>query len=43
VPRRIRAIRRELGAGDGPAQVASDAYRTGWEGIFGKRPPIGQA
>jgi hypothetical protein len=23
---------------DGPAQVATDEYRTGWEAIFGRRP-----
>jgi hypothetical protein len=27
----------------GPAQVASDAYRDGWDGIFGKRQPVGEA
>lgn len=29
-------------AGEGPAQVASHAYRKGWEGIFGKKQPVGQ-
>lgn len=27
----------------GPAMVNSDAYRSGWEGIFGKKPVVGQA
>lgn len=27
----------------GPAQVATDAYRTGWETIFGKDVEVGQA
>lgn len=37
------SARRELAAGDGPAQVATEAYRKHWEGIFGKRPEVGQA
>lgn len=28
--------------GKGPAQVSSDAYRKGWDGIFGKKT-VGQA
>ena len=28
---------------DGPAMVNSDAYRSGWDGIFGKKPAVGQA
>jgi hypothetical protein len=27
----------------GPAKVASDAFRSGWDNIFGKRQPVGQA
>ena len=27
----------------GPAQVATPAYRAGWEGVFGKKPVVGQA
>lgn len=27
----------------GPAKVTSDAYRKGWDGIFGKKPTVGQA
>ena len=27
----------------GPAKVTSDAYRVGWEGIFGNSKTIGQA
>ena len=38
-----RAIRRELGGGDGPAQVASEQYRENFETIFGKRVEPGQA
>jgi hypothetical protein len=30
-------------AGGGPAQVATDEYRTGWENVFGKPAPRGQA
>jgi hypothetical protein len=30
-------------AGNGPAQVASEEYRTGWERIFGARQERGQA
>lgn len=26
----------------GPAQVASDAYRSGWEGVFGRRSRAGR-
>ena len=32
-----------LAAGDGPAQVATEAYRTGWEGIFGAKERVGEA
>ena len=32
-----------LAAGDGPAQVATEAYRTGWEGIFGAQERVGSA
>lgn len=28
---------------DGPAKVTTDAYRDGWDTIFGKKTPIGQA
>jgi hypothetical protein len=28
---------------NGPAQVATDAYRTGWDNIFGKKPTVGLA
>jgi len=27
----------------GPAKVATEAYRSGWDGIFGKRQPVGEA
>lgn len=27
----------------GPAQVATPAYRAGWDAIFGKKPAVGQA
>ncbi len=39
----VRAVRRELAGGDGPAQVASDAYRDGWDTLFGKKQVVGQA
>lgn len=29
--------------GKGPAKVTSNAYRQGWEGIFGSRSPVGDA
>ena len=28
---------------DGPAKVNSEAYRRGWETIFGKKQPVGEA
>jgi hypothetical protein len=32
------------GSRKGPAKVNSQAYRSGWDGIFGpKKPPVGQA
>lgn len=37
---RARAM---LAAGDGPAQVATESYRAGWEGVFGKKTEVGQA
>ncbi len=30
-----------LGAGDGPAQVATPKYRDNWESIFGAKKPSG--
>ena len=27
----------------GPAMVTSDAYRAGWDGVFGNRQTVGQA
>ncbi len=27
----------------GPAQVATDEYRKGWDNVFGIRQPIGEA
>lgn len=27
----------------GPAKVSSNAYRHGWDAIFGKKQPVGQA
>lgn len=27
----------------GPVKVNSEAFRTGWEGIFGKKPEVGLA
>lgn len=41
-----QSVRRQLSAlaaGDGPAQVASHAYRQGWETIFGKKQTVGEA
>lgn len=35
-------VEHALAAGAGPAQVATDAYRQGWDNIFGKRV-VGQA
>ena len=32
-----------LGGGQGPAQVATEDYRQGWETIFGKKQPVGEA
>lgn len=44
IPRNPRPRpQQELAAGDGPAQVASDAYRDGWERIFGRKQPAGEA
>jgi len=34
------AVREEA---NGPAQVATPAYRNGWENVFGQKMPIGQA
>lgn len=28
---------------NGPSKVATEAYRDGWDSIFGKRQPAGQA
>lgn len=39
----LRAEFRTLAGGDGPAQVATDAYRTGWDRIFGKKIDIPEA
>jgi hypothetical protein len=36
-----RSEAQDLAAGHGPAQVASDRYRAGWDAIFGERPPDG--
>jgi hypothetical protein len=41
--RALIADEQPLAAGNGPAQVASDAYRAGWAAIFGHRPPMGKA
>jgi len=30
-------------ARSGPAKVTSNAYRTGWDNIFGAKTPVGQA
>jgi hypothetical protein len=30
------------GTSDGPAQVASDEYRRGWDAIWGRRAPAGR-
>lgn len=27
----------------GPAKVVDEAYRTGWENIFGQKQPVGEA
>lgn len=35
-------VKKERPAGSGPCQVSSDAYRKGWDGIFGKKI-VGQA
>jgi hypothetical protein len=32
-----------LAAGDGPPQVASEAYRKGWEAVFGRHRPARRA
>lgn len=32
-----------LGGGDGPAQVATEEYRDGWDRIFGGKQTIGEA
>lgn len=37
------AVRAHATTSRGPAQVASKAYRSGWDGIFGKNQPIGRA
>ena len=39
VVRSAPSAKKELAGGDGPAQVASEAYRTGWERIFRGGPP----
>lgn len=31
------------GASEGPPKVTSDAYRIGWDGIFGRKKTIGKA
>lgn len=36
------AVRQAAGASKGPAQVATTAYRTNWDTLFGKQP-VGQA
>jgi hypothetical protein len=33
----------ERGPGDGPAQVATDSYRKGWDAIWGRSAPRGRA
>lgn len=38
-----RGARELLAAGSGPAQVATNAYRSGWDNVFGNRQPRGQA
>jgi len=30
-------------SGSGPAKITSDAYRTGWDSIFGNRQVMGEA
>lgn len=30
-------------SGGGPAKVTSDAYRSGWDSVFGSKMPVGQA
>lgn len=37
------AARQAAGASKGPAQVATPAYRTNWDTLFGKKQPVGQA
>jgi len=37
------AARRSQAAANGPAQVASDAYRQGWDGMFGAKRVRGEA
>ena len=39
----IRAAKAACAAGSGPAQVATPAYRTHWDSIFGARQEVGQA
>jgi hypothetical protein len=42
-PRDLRAQAKKLAAGGGPGQVASDAYRAGYDAIFGARLPVPEA
>jgi hypothetical protein len=42
VARELR-VEMALAAGSGPAQVATDAYRQGWDNIFGGKRSVGQA
>jgi hypothetical protein len=37
------ATRNAIGESRGPAQVATLAYRSNWDALFGKRQPVGQA
>ena len=41
--RRVSARLRSDMTSAGPAQVATTAYRSGWDGIFGKKQEVGQA
>lgn len=39
----LYAVRPTLDPAKGPAKIATRAYRDGWDSIFGKRQPIGEA
>jgi len=40
---RVRSLEAALPLTKGPSKAATDAYRNGWDNLFGKKSPVAQA